>query len=166
MDFSHSFLLVGHMTAAAVGTAAAFLAEILSFQALKDGVVDAAESLFLKTVFTVIRWSLIVLILTGAGLLIFARLSGAPFEAVYNGKFLAKLTIVLAIIFGPVLMQWRIMPTSVGGPIATVSWLAAFILGAWRSLDAAYFFVIAVYAAAVLAAILASNAVHRRFFPK
>ena len=70
---------------------------------------------FLKTVFSVIRWSLIVLILTGLGLLLFARLGGAPFEAVYDGKFLAKLTIVSAIIFGPVLMQWRIVPTSVGG---------------------------------------------------
>lgn len=154
------------MAAAAVGTAAAFLAEILSFQALKDGVVDAAESAFLKTVFSVIRWSLIVLILTGLGLLLFARLGGAPFEAVYDGKFLAKLTIVSAIIFGPVLMQWRIVPTSVGGPIATVSWLAAFLLGAWRSLDASYFSIIAVYAAVALAAIIVLNAVHRRLLPK
>ncbi|MBI5079166.1 hypothetical protein HZB06_00610 [Candidatus Wolfebacteria bacterium] len=154
MDWN-SFLVIGHIIGAVFGAGGATMAEIFSIKALKDGVIDETESGFLKITYFFIRLGLFVLILSGFGLLILYRLEGVSPAMIYTDRFLAKLLIVLVIIFNPLLIQAKIIPYSVGSPLSLVSWYAALILGAWRTLDASLFSIIGVYLAAVLIAVFA-----------
>ena len=90
MDYSLSLLLVGHMAAAAVGTAAAFLAEILSFRRFPKTLSWTPRSRLFKMAFFGHPLEFDSFDFDRPGVCS-QILGGAPFEAVYDGKFLAKL---------------------------------------------------------------------------
>lgn len=154
MDWN-SFLVIGHIIGAVFGAGGATMAEVFSIKALKDGVINETENDFLRTIYFFIRLGLFLLILSGFGLLILYRLEGVAPEMIYTDKFVAKLLVVLVIIFNPLLVQAKIISYSVSSPLSLVSWYAALILGAWRTLDASLFSIIGVYLFVVLIAVFA-----------
>lgn len=154
MDWN-SFLMIGHIIGAVFGAGGATMAEVFSIKALKDGVINETENDFLRTVYFFIRLGLFILVLSGFGLLILYRLEGVAPEMIYTDKFVAKLLIVLVIVFNPLLVQAKIISYSVSSPVSLVSWYAALILGAWRTLDASLFSIIGVYLVVVLMAVFA-----------
>lgn len=154
MDW-HSFLVISHIIGTVFGVGGATMAEVFSIKALKDGVINETENDFLKTIYFFIRSGLFILILSGFGLLLLYRMEGVAPETIYTDNFIAKLLIVLVIIFNPLLVQAKIISYSVSSPLSLVSWYAALILGAWRTLDASFFSIVGVYLAAVLIAVFA-----------
>lgn len=154
MDWN-SFLVIGHIIGAVFGAGGATMAEVFSIKALKDGVINETENDFLRTIYFFIRLGLFILILSGFGLLILYRLEGVAPEMIYTDKFTAKLLVVLVIILNPLLVQAKIISYSVSSPLSLVSWYAALILGAWRTLDASLFSIIGVYLITVLIAVFA-----------
>ncbi len=154
MDW-HSFLVISHIIGTVFGAGGATMAEVFSIKALKDGVINETENDFLKTIYFFIRLGLFILILSGFGLLLLYRMEGVSPETIYTDNFIVKLLIVLVIIFNPLLVQAKIISYSVSSPLSLVSWYAALILGAWRTLDASLFSIAGVYLAAVLIAVFA-----------
>lgn len=75
-----TLLIIAHTVGTALGVGGATFVEIFLNKALKDGEVDPIESGFLKTTFSVVRWGLIISILSGFGFLLLYKFSGKPFD--------------------------------------------------------------------------------------
>ncbi len=143
------FLTAGHIIGTALGVGGATLAEIFYLKSSRDGVVDAAEASFLKTTYRVLRVGMLLLVLSGFGYLLLARIAGTT-EALYSPKLWAKLTIILILLAGVLLWQAKKVPMWLGSPVSLVSWYAALILGIWRGLAAPYLTIMVWYAAAIV----------------
>ncbi len=108
-------------------------AVIFYFKAKRDGVIDATERSFLHIVYTVLRI---------AFLLIFASLFVQSIVAYRNGVWSDftggtywMMWIVLAVILtNALLMDWHVMPMSVGPAIAVGSWYTLYLVFTLRTL--------------------------------
>lgn len=148
-----TFLTISHITGAVLGVGGATFAEIFLLKSAKDGKIDPTESAFLQTTYVVLRLGMLLLVLSGFGYLLFYRITGQV-ELLYQPKLWAKLTIVLVIVFNALLLAAGRIPLWLGSSLSLVSWYAAFILGAWRTLSASFWEIMIFYLLAVLAASL------------
>lgn len=142
-------MTISHIIGTVLGVGGATFAEIFYLKSAKDGQIEAYESSTLKTIFYVLRIGLIILVLSGFGYLILARLTGNT-ELLYEPKLWAKLTIIIVLLFGVIAWQAKKVPIWLGSSGSLTSWYAALILGAWRGLEASYFSIMIVYLLAVL----------------
>ena len=90
----------------------------------------------LKTTYFILRIGIILLVLSGFGLLILNRLEGAT-QYLYNPRLWAKLTLTLVIVVNAILLEIRLIPIWLGFSLSFTSWYAALVLGLWRGASAA-----------------------------
>ena len=138
MDWS-VFLRELHVLGTALGVGGSTFAEIFVIKFAKDKKIDIFENEILKICITVIRIGLIILTFSGLGLLVLWRMKLLGPDVFYSGRFLAKMTILLILLFIAFLMNFRFVNLKLGSAISTASWYAAMILGIWRCLHASYF---------------------------
>jgi hypothetical protein len=144
----YTFLTLAHIIGTVLGAGGATFAEVLSLQALKDGVADPAETNLLRLVYRVLRIGLIILILSGFGYLLFYRLNGNV-GILYEPRILAKLTILFFTLLAVIAWQAKMVPYWIGSAGSIVSWYALIILGAWHGLDASYLIIMTSYCIAL-----------------
>lgn len=157
----HIVLTAGHIIGTALGVGGATLAEIFYLRSSRDGVIDTEEAGFLKTTYRVIRVGMLLLVLSGFGYLLLARIAGAT-EVLYGPKLWAKLTIIFVLLAGVLLWQARKVPMWLGSPVSLVSWYAALILGVWRGLGASYITIMVWYVAAIVIMGIMLHVIRRR----
>lgn len=151
MEF-YTLFKIAHIIGTVLGAGGATFAEVLSYQALKDGKVSEEESGILKTTFFILRIGLFLTVISGFGFLILWRLGNFGPEYFYDSRFLSKMLIVGIIMLNALAMQFKIMPVSIGSPISLISWYSALILGAWRSLNLSFVAIMLTYAVMIIIA--------------
>lgn len=140
----YTFITLAHIIGTVLGAGGATFAEILSLQALKDGVVEPAETDLLRLVYRVLRIGLIILVISGFGYLLFYRLTG-DVGMLYEPRILAKLTILFFTLVAVIAWQAKMVPFWIGSAGSIVSWYALIILGTWRGLEASYLIIMLSY---------------------
>ena len=163
MDW-HTALILGHIVGTVLGVGGATFAEVHLIRALRDGVMSADESSIMQTTYTIIRIGFFILILSGFGFLLLARLEDQA-TWFYSIKLWAKLGIVGIIGVNAALLQLRWIPLLWGSAIAITSWYAALILGAMGRGEYSFFWIYAVYIAAIVVVYLILRAIHARYVP-
>jgi hypothetical protein len=138
MDW-YTFLKFAHIFGTVLGVGGSTFAEIFYIKFKKDSQIDPLESNVLKTCYSVLRWGLALLVFSGFGYLILWRLNYLGPDVFYNPGFLAKMTIILVLLFVSFLMNFKRINLELGSTIAITSWYAAMILGIWRSIQMSYF---------------------------
>lgn len=141
----YTLLVIGHLIGTVLGAGGATFIEIFLNKALKDDEMDPIESDFLKTTFSVVRWGLIISLLTGFGFLILYKFTGQTFR-LYNPVLWAKLTIIIIIAINAVLLQMHKVSLYWGSAFSFVSWYAVVILGVLlRGLSYSYISIMFIY---------------------
>ena len=149
----HTLLLIAHIIGVALGAGGATTSDFLFLSILRNGRIENAEFRLLKVASGIVIGGLMLLTATGIGLVI---LNGTV-----SHRFFAKMTIVLIATLNGGLMHSKLLPLlqnsaqkkqlfhlnglshklprlGVLGAVSAVSWYAALILGAWRSLSLGY----------------------------
>ena len=144
------FLRELHVLGTALGVGGSTFAEIFAIRFAKDKKIDIFEHEVLKICITVIRIGLIILTFSGLGLLVLWRMKLLGPDVFYSGRFLAKMTILLILLFIALLMNFRLVNLKLGSAVSTASWYAAMILGIWRGLHISYFAIMAGFGVFVL----------------
>lgn len=165
----HTILLIGHIVGVALGAGGATTSDFLFLSILRNGRIEKAEFRLLKVASGIVIGGLMLLMATGLGLII---LSGNV-----SHRFFAKMTIVLIAALNGGLMHAKLFPLmqksaqkrqlfhlngfaqklpriSIFGAVSSVSWYAALVLGAWRSLSLSYPQILAGYLAILLLTML------------
>ena len=145
----HTILLIGHIVGVALGAGGATTSDFLFLSVLRNGRIERAEFRLLKVASGIVIGGLMLLTATGMGLVI---LNGTV-----SHRFFAKMAIVFIAALNGALLHAKLFPLlqqsaqkqqlfhlngiaqklprlAVFGAVSAVSWYAALILGAWRSL--------------------------------
>jgi hypothetical protein len=133
----YAFLIVMHIAGTILGVGGSTFAEVLSIQAQRDGKFTPEEGQMLHATFKVLRVGMLLLLLSGFGLLLYYRLIGAT-GVLLEPMLWAKLTFMFIIVINALLLQAKMVPFIVGGTVSFTTWYAAFIVGAWRGLQYDY----------------------------
>jgi hypothetical protein len=160
----YTAIILAHIIGTVLGVGGATFVEVHLIRALRDGVMSPEESSIMQTTYTVIRIGFFLLILSGFGFLILARLEDHT-TLLYSIKLWAKLGIVGIIGVNAVLLQLRWVPLLWGSAIALTSWYAALLLGVLGQGEYSFFWIYAVYVAAVVAVYFILRAIHARYVP-
>lgn len=165
----HTILFIGHIIGVALGAGGATTTDFLFLTVLRNGRIETAEYRLIKVASGIVTAGLLLLVATGIGLII---LSGSV-----NQRFFAKMTIVLVAALNGSLLHLKMFPLlgksahkrqhfhfngfaqklprlSIFGAVSAVSWYAALILGAWRTLNLSYAQILISYTIIVLLAML------------
>lgn len=138
-----------HILTAIIGVGAATLGEVLYLKDMRDGKIDANEARQLKITYHLMRWSMIILIISGilmVGIIVYK--SGTAI--LYDSRMMAKYIIVIIMVANAAMIKFRKIPMWLGAPLSLVSWWAEFVLGKWRLLEEDLYVIIFVYIIAVL----------------
>jgi hypothetical protein len=154
------FLTISHIIGTALGVGSATLAEIFFLKSARDGVIDPQEGSTLKTIYTVLRVGMVILVLSGFGFLVLYRLTGQA-ELIYQPKLWAKLTIILILLLGVIGWRARKVPALLDSAVSLTSWYAALVLGIWRSAEAGYATIMLSYVAAVVLVLIILHGVRK-----
>jgi hypothetical protein len=164
-------LAIAHLFGVAVGAGGAFMSDAMFMSSVKDSRFSKTEVRFLKLGSVMIWSGVALLVLSGLGLFSFD-----PARYLASSKFLAKMTIVTAIVVnGLVFHFWHIplihkhmgmhFPTSdefmrkrswimASGAVSFVSWSSAIVLGALRGVPWSYPQIMGLYLAVLAAAVV------------
>jgi len=137
------FLRELHVLGAALGVGGSTFVEIFTIKFAKDKKTDIFEHEVLKVCINVVRIGLIILTFSGLGLLVLWRMRLLGPDVFYSGRFLAKMTILLILLFVALLMNFKFVNLRLGSAVSTACWYAAMILGIARGLDLSYFAIMA-----------------------
>lgn len=143
-----ALLTILHVVGIALGAGGAFFAEIFYIRAIRDGIIDPTEGDFLKTTYRMLRIGTVLLIFSGFGFFVVARLTGHA-DLLYVAKYWAKETLVIIILVNAILLQTKRVPFWLGSAISLTSWSAALVIGAWRHIPGTYTEIMLVYLLAV-----------------
>ena len=163
MDW-HTALILGHIVGTVLGVGGATFAEVHLIRALRDGVMSADESSIMQTTYTIIRIGFFILILSGFGFLLLARLEDQA-TWFYSIKLWAKLGIVGIIGVNAALLQLRWIPLLWGSAISLVSWYTALVLGVLGRGEYSFFWIYVVYASAIVVVYFILRTIHARYVP-
>lgn len=143
MDWRTIFVLL-HVFATILGVGGVTFALIFSRQAMRDGKVDASEGAFLHTTYTIMRTGLIILVLSGFGIVLVGRLTGGA-EHLYSVRLWLKLTLTGILLMNTILLATRKLPDWLAHGISLTGWYGALVLGVWRGYHWSYFVGIGAY---------------------
>ncbi len=160
---AQTLLIIMHIIGTVLGVGGATFVEIHLVRALRDGVLSPEESAIMQTTYTVLRVGFFLLILSGFGFLILARL-GEHTTWFYSIKFWMKLSIVGIIAVNAMFIQLRWIPILWGSAIALVSWYAALVLGVLHGVKEPLWIPV-VYVASIFVVYIMLRQLHRRFTP-
>lgn len=181
IEFKQLFTTL-HVLSMSVGVGSATLTDVFFFRFLRNFKISKEEAKLMNVLSAVIWTALIAAILTGAAL----YLSN---PAGYNAtpKFLAKMIIVGVILLNGLLLNFYISPrlthisfmhhptyqidyfrhfrrlAFASGAISLTSWYAALTLGSLRKLPLEFNFILALYAAALIGAVISSQLLEHRY---
>lgn len=161
----YTALVITHIVGTVLGVGGATFVEVHLVRALRDGVVSPEEGALMQTTYSVLRVGFFLLIMSGFGFLILARLS-ENVAWFYSVKFWIKLSIVGIIAANAALIQLRWIPILWGSAIALVSWYAALVLGVLRGGEYSPYWILGIYVVAIITVYAILREVHRRFIPK
>lgn len=130
MDWRTIFVLL-HIFGTILGVGGVTFALVFSYRAQGDKKIDASEGAFLHITYTMLRVGLILLLFSGFGLLLYARLTDQA-QHLYSVRLWLKLFITAALFLNTILYAARRMPEWLSHGISITGWYSAFILGAWR----------------------------------
>ena len=143
----HDLLYVSvvlHVVGTALGVGAAKFAEIHFTRFNADNSIDEGERETLGVTYYVMRIGLFMLVVTGFSFLLYYRIE-ENVTALFAAGFLAKVTIIGALLGNAIAMQARILPLEVGAPVSLTSWYAALVLGVMGHTDMTYVQLMGVY---------------------
>lgn len=141
-----------HILTAIIGVGAATLGEILYLKDARDGKIDANEARQLKITYRLMRWSMIILIISGVLMVGIVVYKSGGTAILFDSRMMAKYIIAIIMVANAVMIKFRKIPMLVGAPLSLVSWWAEFVLGKWRSLEADLYVIIVAYILAVFVA--------------
>lgn len=144
----HIFFTIAHIVGTVLGVGGATFAEIFSHQAAKAGGMDETRKSMMRTTYSVMRWGMILLVLSGFGFLLLLRFTGGE-QYLYSQRLWVKLIITAVILINALLLQTRKVPLWLGSAISFTSWYAALIIGAWRGLPLDFWGLLLAYIAAI-----------------
>ena len=159
MDWG-TFLKISHLVGTVLGEGAVTFIDYFYIRAAKDGKIEPHEAEPIRLLTPILRLGLIILIISGFGYFLLYRLTGHE-ERLLNPRFLAKMSVVGIIALNGLLLELKKIPIAIGGPISSVSWWSAFVLGAWRGLNLSFWTIMGSYILVVLAAILVLKAIKK-----
>jgi hypothetical protein len=143
-----SFLVIGHIVGTVMGAGGALFAEIFHIKSLKEGKFDETLGSMLKTVYTIMRIGIVLIVLSGFGFFILFRLDGHA-DRLYSDIMWAKMLLTIIILGNAVFMQMKLMPMWLGAALSIVSWYFALGLGILRREDYSFFGIMIVYVVTV-----------------
>ncbi len=138
------FLTITHVIGTILGVGGSTFAELIYRQANADRVIDPTESSYLRLSYRVLRVGLVLLVLSGFGLLVYARLHGRE-SALYSPKLWIKLGLTVVILVNALLLEVRKTPVWLGAAVSVTSWYTAAILGAWRGIRSRFLTQLVIY---------------------
>lgn len=161
MDWYNTLVLM-HIIGTVLGVGGATYIEAYVIHALRDGVVSPEETAVMQTTYNILRVGFFLLILSGFGFLILARLAENN-QWFYSLQFWSKLIIVGIIALTAALMQLRRIPLLLGSSIAFVSWYAALILGVLRKADYPLWGIILAYLLSIVITYFVLSTLHKKY---
>lgn len=141
----YTFLKLSHIIGTVLGVGGSTFAEIFYTKFASSKKADIFEHEVLKICIGVIRIGLVILVFSGLGFLVLWRLAYLGPDVFYSSRFLAKMTVVVVLLFVALLINFRLINLELGSSISTASWYAAMILGIWRNLNISYFAILLWY---------------------
>lgn len=154
-----------HLIGMAIGVGGATASDYLFFRSIRDRRISSDEFNLLRSMHLILWTGLTLLIFSGAGMLAVQHLTTG--SVAVSGMFFAKMTIVLVILLNgfafkklafPVLkasvnrpldhdsvFAEKLWPLSLVGTISIMSWYSALLLGAMRTIELPYIFVMTLY---------------------
>jgi len=124
----YTLLVIAHLFGAAIGFGAANFIEVFLNKALRDGVMDPTEKLFMSTTYKVLRVGLGISFITGLGFIVMYIINDQLFRMT-NPVFISKMFIVFILVANAVLLHLHKMKLWWGSTISFMSWYFAFFLG-------------------------------------
>lgn len=160
----YAFLIIAHVAGTILGVGGSTFAEVLSIQAQRDGTFTPEEGQMLHATFKVLRVGMILLLLSGFGILLYYRLIDAT-GVLLSAMLWSKLTFMFIIVINALLLQSKMVPFLMGGTISLTTWYAAFIVGAWRGFPYDYVTTMFAYIVALFVMGYVLHRVHLYFVP-
>lgn len=148
-----TFLVIAHVVGTVLGVGGTTFADVYFLKSLisKKGVTEDTEAL--KVAVLMIRVGLVLLLVSGFAIITLWRVGGNQ-ERFFSERFLAKMSIVLIILINGILLETRKVPIYIAGPISSVSWYSALVLGLWRGLPLSYLWIMLAYAAVIVGGVV------------
>lgn len=160
MDW-HTFIAISHIIGTALGVGGASVAGIFYLQSLRLGTDSGQFANSTRVIHQTMRIGLLILVLSGFGYLILARVSGNT-HWLYSPRLWVKLTIILILAINALLLQAKKIPFRLGAAISLTSWYAALVLGIWR-VSAGYFTILLGYVIFVAVVWLVLKSIEQKF---
>ncbi len=176
-----TLFLIGHLLGIAFGAGGAFLSDLMFFKTVRDREVSKTEMEFLMLGSHAVMAGLALLILSGGGML-FLDLE----RYLASAKFLVKLTVVGVLMVNGVLFHLIHLPrlrelvagtisqeqfsryrfsVLASGVISLASWVAAIVLGAFKSIPYNYGMILATYVAVLASGVIIAFILRERLLP-
>ncbi len=130
MDWRTIFILL-HIFGTILGVGGVTFALVFQRRALADGRVDPSEGAFLGITYTMLRIGLVLLVLSGFGILLLARLEDHA-ERLYSVRLWLKLAITGFLLVNTIAFSLKKIPDWLAHAVSITGWYAAFIIGVWR----------------------------------
>jgi len=159
----YTLLVISHLFGAAIGFGAANFIEVFLNKALRDGVMDPTEKLFMSTTYTVLRVGLGISLVTGLGFVVVYIVNDQMFRMT-NPVFIAKMLIVGILVLNAVLLHLHKMKLWWGSTLSFMSWYFAFFLGTFltHSIRFGFWEIMAAYVVFVVAGGYVLEAIRQR----
>lgn len=143
-----TFLVIAHVVGTVLGVGGTTYADVYFLKNLiaKKGAGEDTEAI--RVAVLMIRVGLVLLLVSGFAIITLWRVGGNQ-DRLFNERFLAKMSIVLIILFNGILLETKKIPIYIAGPVSTVSWYSALVLGIWRGLDLPYLLIMLFYFAVI-----------------
>lgn len=163
MDWITLFYVL-HIIGTALGVGGATVSDFLFLRSVRDRKISSDEFYLLTSISRILWIGLALLIFSGAGILVVKYLTIG--SVVVSGMFYAKMTIVLIILLNGLAFKKFVFPVlkasvnrplqdsvfvkklwvlSFVGTISIVSWYSTLLLGALRTFELPYIFVMTLY---------------------
>lgn len=125
---TYTILIILHLFGSALGLGGATFIEVFLNKALRDGVVDPTEKMFLSATYKVLRVGLAISFITGLGF-VWIYIVNDQIYRMTNPVFIAKMLIVFILVLNAVLLHLHKMKLWWGSTLSFMSWYFAFFLG-------------------------------------
>lgn len=143
------FLVFMHVAGTILGVGGATLAEVFHVKALSDGKVHADEKALMHANYKVIRIGLLLIIVSGVGLLWWWVFMGNNDWPLTAPKVWLKDLLTGIILVNAILLTKRMVPMWLGASLSFTSWWGATFLGVWRHIPYTFWEMFSVYVIAV-----------------
>jgi hypothetical protein len=158
----YDILVLTHIIGTVLGVGGATFIEILLINALRDGKVTPEESTLMQASYNTLRIGFFLLILSGFGFLILARLTENN-QWFYSLQFWAKLSIVGIIALNAALLGLKRIPLLWGSAIGLTSWYATLVLGVLRKAHFDLIGIIVVYIVSIVITYVVLRKIHAHY---